>query len=115
MEALIGAIFLDRGLARARRAVARILTPELQAVERGEHRRDYKTLLQEEVQRQASLSGSELRLQYAVVDQQGPDHDRIFRVQVSLGARVIGEGQGKSKKEAEQRAAQSAWQEFPLS
>ncbi len=112
VEALIGAIYLDRGLARARAVTLEVLGPELDSVERGTQRRDYKTLLQEETQRRFAGADPAGRPEYTVVEQLGPDHERLFRVEVTLAGRVIGRGEGHSKKEAEQRAAEAAWQEF---
>ena len=68
-----------------------------------ERRRDYKTLLQERVQRQA---GQELT--YCMVREEGPDHAKTFVTEVRLNGAAIGEGSGHSKKESEQMAAKSA-------
>lgn len=110
LEALIGAVYLDLGLERARCLVRRLFTPEIDLVERGEHRHDYKTMLQELCQRS---SGE--RLRYQVVSEEGPDHRKTFRVAVSLGQRALGFGDGRSKKEAEQSAAKTALLEFKVS
>ena len=68
-----------------------------------ERRRDYKTALQELVQRQADQT-----LTYRMVDEQGPDHAKTFRAEVLLNGEAIGSGSGHSKKEAEQAAARAA-------
>lgn len=110
LEAVIGAVYLDLGLDRAREVVARFFRPEVDLVERGEHRQDYKTLLQELAQRT-----SDERLRYQVVSDEGPDHQKTFLVAVSLGKRPLGRGTGRSKKEAEQNAARDGLQEFGAS
>lgn len=102
-EALAGAIFLDRGVEAARQFVMRELGPAVQGAAREEHLGDYKTALQEWAQR---APGG--RLSYEVVAERGPDHDKSFVVAVKLGGRVLGEGEGRSKKEAEQKAAEVA-------
>lgn len=68
-----------------------------------ERRRDYKTLLQEHIQRKA---GQELT--YCMVREEGPDHAKTFVTEVRLNGTAIGEGSGHSKKESEQMAAKSA-------
>lgn len=102
-EALVAAIYLDSGIRQARRVVRKALKEAIQTVAADQHRRDYKSALQEQTQardRRAPL--------YRIVDEQGRDHDKTFLVQALVGDEVIGEGSGKSKKEAEQAAAHSA-------
>ncbi|MDR1001882.1 MAG: ribonuclease III [Oscillospiraceae bacterium] len=101
-EALIAAIFMDGGMEEARKFVLGFVNGELcnphQALNH-----DYKTSLQEIIQQ-----NSEERLQYVLVEESGPDHDKRFKVEVHLNSNVIGTGGGKSKKEAEQQAAREA-------
>jgi len=98
-EALIGAVYLDAGFATATAVSERLLAA---AVVESEHglRLDYKSRLQE--RSQALLQKTP---QYAVVGQDGPDHDKTFWVSIALGDREYGRASGKSKKEAEQSAA----------
>jgi len=103
LEALFGAIYLDRGLTAARRVVLGLLMEHLRAIERNEHERDYKTLLQEQVQERHRTPPT-----YRLVHHSGPDHDRTFVVEVEVGSRTLGRGVGKSKKQAEQAAAREA-------
>lgn len=103
LEAVFGAIYLDRGLTVARGVVLRLLSAKLVAIERDEHELDYKTLLQEKIQELHRTPPV-----YRVVDEQGPDHDRTFVAEVRVGGRVLGKGVGKSKKQAEQAAAREA-------
>jgi len=103
LEAIIGATYLDRGLRAARTLVLRLLGEAVSALEREEQRRDFKTLLQELTQERHKQPPV-----YRVVAEAGPDHDKTFVVQVKFGRHLLGEGAGKSKKEAEQKAAQEA-------
>lgn len=93
-EALIAAIYLDGGIEKARA----FILPFVKAAHTTND--DYKTKLQEVVQQ-----NPEERLRYVVIDEQGPDHDKSFTVQVMLNSNVIGTGKGHSKKQAEQMAA----------
>ena len=102
-EALLGAIYLDGGIGSARKIIQRyILCREIEGLTRP---RDYKTALQELVQRE---SGQVLK--YRLTGSEGPDHDKRFFVEVDLNGTPIGSGKGHSKKEAEQMAAKSAIQ-----
>jgi ribonuclease III len=103
-EAMIGAIYLDAGLETASRFILTQLSHELGLIQRGEYVKDYKTMLQEYVQR-----NSDSRISYEVTDELGPDHDKIFKVAVCINGSPQGTGTGKSKKEAEQAAAASAF------
>lgn len=101
-EALIAAIYLDSGIESAREFVLPFV------IEMLEHEdslsfKDYKTLLQEIIQQ-----NPEEKLVYKLVGEKGPDHDKRFVVEVLLNSNVIGKGQGRSKKTAEQMAAKEA-------
>ncbi len=104
-EAVFAAVYLDGGIQEAARLIHRVLldAEKEEAVE--ERRRDYKTALQELVQRQADQV-----LLYQVVGEFGPDHNKTFEAEVLLNGSVVGKGQGHSKKEAEQAAAKAALQ-----
>jgi ribonuclease III len=103
MEAVIAAIYLDRGLILAKRVILELLGSHLAAIERSEHDLDYKTLLQERIQELHRKPPS-----YHVVAESGPDHDRTFTAEVRLAGQMLGRGMGKSKKQAEQAAARQA-------
>lgn len=101
-EALISAIYMDGGIEKARDFVL----PFVKEMLADEHRisfRDYKTMLQEIIQQ-----NPEEKLQYFLAAEKGPDHDKRFIVEVRLNSNVIGVGEGKSKKNAEQMAAKEA-------
>jgi len=103
MEAVLGAVYLDRGLEAARQLIERVFWPRMAAYARGEGDRDYKTGLQE-------LAAQDLGSvpQYRVTEE-GPDHAKRFTATVLLGGQAYGAGSGRSKKEAEQRAAREAY------
>ena len=102
-EALLAAIYLDGGMEAARQHVMRFVKDEIKhhTVEEAFH--DYKTQLQEIIQKNP---GEELS--YVLVGEEGPDHDKRFTVEVRLNSNVIGAGEGRSKKQAELHAAKKA-------
>lgn len=106
LEALIGAVYLDRGLADATELVHALF--DLVIARAGDLGAglDWKTSLQE-LAASASLGPPEY-----VIDQSGPDHNKVFNAQVRVGGRLFGNGSGPSKKAAEQLAAESAWAEI---
>ena len=103
LEALIGAIYLDRGIETCKKFIqSKIIEPVLK---NGEHLIDenYKSQLLEYAQ------ANKLSIPvYQIVSEEGPHHDKTFIAEVIIGEKVLGEGKGKSKKEAEQNAAQVA-------
>lgn len=101
-EALIAAIYLDGGMDAARRHILRFLPEDvLGAVSKAYD--DYKTILQEIIQK-----NPEERIEYRIVGESGPDHNKSFTVEVCLNSNVIGHGTAHSKKAAEQLAAKEA-------
>ncbi len=101
-EAVLAAIYLDGGIEPATEVVLKFIKKALEHVENSAFK-DYKTLLQEIIQK-----NPEERLSYRLVAESGPDHDKRFEVEVLLNSNVIGHGIGKSKKSAEQFAAKEA-------
>lgn len=100
MEAVFAAVYLDGGIAPVRELIVRVLLGQALAAE---ERKDYKTTLQEVVQRRSGQV-----LTYHMISQSGPDHDKTFLFEVRLNGRTVGQGAGHSKKEAEQAAAKDA-------
>ncbi len=98
-EAILAAVYLDGGLEEASKIVLRFIPRN----DRLDGARDYKTTLQEIIQR-----NREEHVEYVLIDASGPDHDKTFTVEVHLNSNVIGTGIGKSKKLAEQHAAKEA-------
>lgn len=101
-EAVLAAIYIDGGMEEAKKFVLRFVLPELQHRD-DEVFKDYKTSLQEIIQRNPEES-----VTYHLTGESGPDHDKIFEVEVHLNSNIIGKGTGKSKKQAEQAAAKEA-------
>lgn len=100
-EAILAAVYLDGGMAPARRHVLAFIEREIKT--HHEHFADYKTVLQEIIQR-----NPEEILTYVLAGESGPDHDKTFTVHVMLNSNKIGTGVGHSKKQAEQLAAKQA-------
>ena len=103
MEAVIAAVFLERGLPGAQALVDRSLEEAYARASAGTLDRDYKTQLQEACQSRFRLSP-----RYRVTAEHGPDHDKVFEVEVAVKGEVRGTGKGRSKKDAEQMAASRA-------
>ena len=100
LEAVIGAIYLDGGFAPAQRFIQKFILTDI------EHKKlfyDSKTILQEVVQ-----GNFDEPLSYELLAEEGPDHDKSFRVAAKIGGRQLGEGSGHTKKAAEQEAAYQA-------
>ena len=101
VEAVLAAVYLDGGIGSARKIIQKyILSREVAGLTKP---RDYKTALQELVQRESGKI-----LCYRLTRESGPDHDKRFFVEVDLNGRTVGAGSGRSKKEAEQMAAKAA-------
>ena len=101
-EAVIASLYLDSGYEKAKEFILRFI-PEHLDIQRITVSSDYKTSLQEIIQK-----NKEEKLDYVLVSEKGPDHDKEFFVEVHLNSNVIGKGIGKSKKQAEQLAAKEA-------
>ena len=110
MEALIGALYLDQGLARARRFILRQLKPELKKIKAGKKTPNYKALVQEFIQGQRRPTPV-----YRLVEATGPDHSKQFTAEILVEGEALGRGTGKSKKTAESQAARVAWEKLRCS
>lgn len=103
MEAIIGSIYLDGGIDEAQGFIMNILGDIYQRAISGMLFMDYKTALQEELQK-----SGDVQIQYKIMEAMGPDHSKTFKIAVYANGKVIGIGTGKSKKDAEQMAAKAA-------
>src|SRR3712207_2016814 len=101
-EAVIAAIYIDGGFEKAKEFIMYNLRDVIAKTIDGNIFRDYKTILQEVVQ---SKNG---RISYRLIQEKGPDHDKIFEMEVRSGNKVLGVGIGKNKKDAEKEAARNA-------
>lgn len=102
-ESVVAAIYLDGGISNARSFVLRIMDKKIIDAVMGKIFIDYKTRLQEVIQARKIT-----QIRYVVIDEQGPDHNKIFEMNVIINDQIVGTGAGKSKKEAEQLAAKMA-------
>jgi ribonuclease-3 len=110
MEALIGAFYLDQGLAEAREFILRQLKPKLEKIKAGQTTPNYKALVQELIQGQKKPAPL-----YRLVEAIGPDHSKQFTVEILVEGKVLGRGVGMSKKTAESQAARAAWEKMRCS
>lgn len=102
-EAIIGAIYLDQGYEQAKEFIAGQLFDRTEEIVKKRLWQDAKSRFQEVAQEQVGITPS-----YQTLGQEGPDHDRIFTIGVFLGSEKVAEGEGRSKQEAEQDAAEKA-------
>lgn len=108
-EAIIGAIYLDGGMEPASEFVLKHIRPHIAAALRDEHRRNFKSALQQHVQRQWGTAP-----EYLLLDEKGPDHRRCFEVAVRVDGRQFPSAWGVNKKQAEQKAARLALVELAV-
>ena len=101
-EAIIGAIYLDLGYNQAKKFIEQVVFPHIEKNEENEYLMDYKSELQEKVQTNRKS------IEYVLVEESGPSHDKTFKVEVKIDNIVYGSAKAKSKKEAEQLAAKVA-------
>ena len=101
VEAVLAAVYLDGGMEPAVRFVERFVLSRMQEAE--QENRDWKTELQEVLQRQGPVD-----IEYVLENEAGPDHDKRFTMSVRWNGEIIGSGEGRSKKQAEQLAAKAA-------
>jgi len=102
-EAVIGAIYLDGGYDAAKRFILDALRDDIHSMKGLTWISDCKTHLQEQLQR-----NSQKPIEYYVIKEEGPEHNKVFTVELVHGGRVLAQGSGKNKKEAEQQAAKAA-------
>lgn len=103
VEAMIAAIYLDGGLEEAEKFIVENLKEEIREATKHVGDKDYKTVLQEKLQ-----ENGDVKIEYKTIGESGPDHDKSFIVEVEVNGKVLAKGKGKSKKEAQMRAAKLA-------
>jgi ribonuclease-3 len=104
MEALLGAIYLDAGFDQTLKIIHRLFTPLLDRVGSRVLPNDFKSLLQEYTQKEFKMLPT-----YRLIEERGPAHNKTFAVELSLDGKTLATEEGKSKKEAEQKAAGKAY------
>lgn len=105
-EAFVGAFYIDSGYQPAKDLIWKVLIPALDDIIKNKLWRDAKSLFQEEAQKIVGITPN-----YEVLEESGPDHDKIFKIGVYLGKELVASGSGSSKNEAEQSAAINALSE----
>ena len=103
VEAVIAAMYLDGGLEVTKKFIIENLKNEIEIATKHVGEKDYKTVLQEELQK-----NGDVKIEYKIIKESGPDHDKTFEAEVSLNGNILAQGKGKSKKEAEMQAAKKA-------
>lgn len=106
-EAVIGALYLDQGFEAVEKFLHQNLFPKFDQILKQKLYKDAKSLLQEEVQAKGMNTPA-----YQVIDEKGPDHDKIFTVEVLIDDKTISSGTGKSKQQAQQDAAEKALEQL---
>ena len=103
VEAIIAAMFLDGGLEPVKKFIIENLKDDIESATKHFGIKDYKTVLQEKLQEHG-----EVLIQYNIINEKGPDHDKSFESEVKCNGKVLATGSGKSKKQAEMQAAKKA-------
>ena len=103
VEAIIAAMFLDGGLEPVKKFIIENLKDDIESATKHVGIKDYKTVLQEKLQEHG-----EVLIQYNIINEKGPDHDKSFDSEVKCNGKVLATGSGKSKKQAEMQAAKKA-------
>ena len=103
VEAVIAAIYLDGGIEPAEKFIIENLKEEIKTASKHVGDKDYKTVLQEKLQ----IHG-DVKIEYNIIRETGPDHDKTFEAEVKCDGRILASGKGKSKKEAQMQAAKKA-------
>lgn len=103
VEAVIAAIYMDSGLKEAEKFIINNLKDSIEIESKNAGEKDYKTVLQEELQKNGSVE-----IEYIIVDEKGPDHNKSFIAEVRFNKKCLARGVGKTKKEAEMQAAKQA-------
>ena len=107
VEAVIAAIYLDGGLEKEKKFIIENLKEEIELATKHVGQKDYKTVLQEDLQK-----NGDVKIEYKIIKEKGPDHDKTFEAQVALNGKILATGIGKSKKEAEMHAAKKALEDL---
>ena len=103
VEAVIAAIFIDGGLEPAKKFIIENLKDAIAVATKHVGEKDYKTVLQEELQK-----NGDVKIEYKIIDESGPDHNKTFKAEVSLNGKKLATEKKKKKKEAEMQAAKKA-------
>ncbi|MGM0508793.1 MAG: ribonuclease III [Fusobacteriota bacterium] len=108
-EALLGAIYIDSDLKNAKKFVLKFLKYKIEHIEENEKLIDYKTILQEYIQQKYKKLPN-----YVVLNEKGPDHNKVFEIGVKLNGKILAKGNGRNKKNAEQNAAKKSCENMEI-
>lgn len=103
VEAIIAAIYLDGGIEPAQKFIIKNLEEPIKIATQNVGDKDYKTVLQEKLQEKG-----EVKIEYTIIKETGPDHDKTFEAEVEVDGKILAKGTGKSKKAAQMQAAKKA-------
>lgn len=103
IEAIIAAMFMDGGLEPAKKFIIENLSNEIEIASKNAGQKDYKTVLQEKLQ-----ANGDVKIEYTIINETGPDHDKTFEAEVKCNNQKLATGEGKTKKQAEMKAAEKA-------
>ena len=103
VEAVIAALFIDTGIDEAKKFIIDNLKDEIEQASKNVGKKDYKTVLQEKLQKHGSV-----KIEYNILKEEGPDHDKTFVAEVRCDGVFLAEGSGNTKKQAEMEAARKA-------
>ena len=107
VEAVIAAIFLDSNIENAEKFIIENLKDAIEIASKNVGKKDYKTVLQEKLQEHGSV-----HIEYNIINESGPDHNKTFTAEVKLNGKVLAEGTGSTKKQAEMEAAHKALEDM---
>ncbi len=107
VEAVIAAIYLDGGIEQSEKFIIKNLENEIEKATKHVGDKDYKTVLQEKLQEHG-----EVKIEYETINESGPDHNKKFEAQVKCNGKILAQGEGKSKKEAQMQAAKKALEQL---
>ena len=103
VEAVIAAIFLDSGIENVKEFIINNLKEAIEIASQNVGKKDYKTVLQEELQKHGTV-----HIEYNIIKEEGPDHNKIFTAEVKCNGKQLAVGTGSNKKQAEMEAANKA-------
>ena len=107
VEAVIAALYFDAGLEEAEKFIVENLKEEIKLASKHVGEKDYKTVLQEILQKHG-----EVKIEYDIIKEEGPDHDKTFTAQIKYNGQILTTGVGKTKKSAQMEAAKKAIEEI---
>ena len=107
VEAVIAAMYMDGGLEPAKHFIIENLSEEIEVASKNVGQKDYKTVLQEKLQ----ING-DVKIEYIIISEKGPDHDKTFEAEVRCNNKKLATGEGKTKKQAEMKAAEKALEQI---